>query len=138
MTTAGASRYSWFAALAGTWIVSASDWDLFGLSFYPFYGTGATLANLSNTLDTLDTLNTLATTCGKPLQVAETDWTAICNGSKAPVLSDTTVRVNAEGQTDWVEDVTNVLKQVPNGLGHGVHYWEPARLNNAGLGGERK
>ena len=123
-----ALQQAWFAALTGSGIVSTDDWDLFGVSFYPFYGTQATLHNLSNTL------NTLAEQYGKPLHVVETDWPAICSGPQAPPLSDTSVPVSAMGQTTWVQDIISVLDAVPNGLGQGLHYWEPAWLNNTGLG----
>lgn len=33
-----------------------------------------------------------------------------------------------------VHDIIDVVKQVPHGLGQGVNYWEPAWLNNTGLG----
>lgn len=36
---------NWFSALTGTGKVTTSDWDVFGFSFYPFYGTAATLVS---------------------------------------------------------------------------------------------
>jgi arabinogalactan endo-1,4-beta-galactosidase len=139
-------QLNWFGALIGTGKVSTSDWDVFGFSFYPFYGTSATLSNLQTTL------NTIANKYGKPVHVVETDWPNQCSGSDAPQLSDTSVPVSASGQSEWVHDIVNVLKQVPNGLGmfsfiqlhsarltnhrtgQGFSYWEPAWLNNTGLG----
>ncbi|KAJ9621038.1 hypothetical protein H2203_007625 [Taxawa tesnikishii (nom. ined.)] len=121
-------QLDWFGALTGTGKVKTSDWDVFGFSFYPFYGTSATLENLA------DTLNTLAAKYNKPLHVVETDWPAICNGTGAPELSDTSIPISAQGQTEWVRDIVSVVKGVPNGLGQGVNYWEPAWLNNTGLG----
>ncbi|KAI9706155.1 MAG: hypothetical protein M1820_004916 [Bogoriella megaspora] len=119
---------NWFDALTGTGIVKSDDWDIFGFSFYPFYGTAATLPNLQQTLDSL------AKQWGKPLHVVETDWPVQCNGTGAPELSDTSVPVNVQGQIDWVRDIRNVVKQVPDGLGQGVNYWEPAWLNLTSLG----
>lgn len=121
-------QLNWFDALTGTGKVETSDWDIFGFSFYPFYGTSATLANLKNTL------NTLADKYNKPLHVVETDWPAICSGSRAPDLSEPSIPASAPGQTEWVHDVIDVVRQVPRGLGQGVNYWEPAWLNNTGLG----
>ena len=57
-----------FDTLVATGKVSTADWDMFGFSFYPFYGTNATLVNFKGMLDTL------ALSCGKPLHVVETDW----------------------------------------------------------------
>ena len=42
--------------------------------------------------------------------------------------------MSVAGQTEWVHDIVKVVKGVPNGLGQGVNYWEPAWLNNTGLG----
>lgn len=119
---------TWFSSLTATGKVKPSDWDIFGFSFYPFYGTAATLANLGSTL------NTLASKYNKPLHVVETDWPAICSGSDAPALSEPSIPISVAGQTEWVDDIVGVVKQVPNGLGQGVNYWEPAWLNNTGLG----
>jgi arabinogalactan endo-1,4-beta-galactosidase len=56
----------WFGALTATGKVKTSDWDIFGFSFYPFYGTAATFANLKNSL------NTIAEKYNKPIHVVET------------------------------------------------------------------
>jgi len=118
----------WFGAITETGIVSPKDWDLFGFSFYPFYGTAATFENLKNSL------HTLAHQYRKPIQVVETDWPDQCSGPSAPPLSEPNVPVSAAGQTDWVEDIATIVKGIPYGLGHGVHYWEPAWLNSTSLG----
>ncbi|KAK5107498.1 hypothetical protein LTR62_001070 [Meristemomyces frigidus] len=101
---------------------------VFGFSFYPFYGTAATLANLNQTL------TTLAHQYKKPLHVVETDWPDQCSGPTAPELSEPSIPVSVAGQTVWVHDVIDVVKNVPYGLGQGINYWEPAWLNNTGLG----
>ena len=123
---------SWFSALTGTGLVQTSDWDVFGFSFYPFYGTDATLANLSTTL------TALAAQYGKPMHVVETDWPDACplinETLEGGGLSDPAIPVSAAGQTEWVDDIADVVQAVPGGLGVGVWYWEPAWLNNTGLG----
>lgn len=121
-------QQAWFSGLTGSGIVSTSDWDVFGFSFYPFYGTSATLANLKTTL------NTLGSQYGKPMHVVETDWPYACSGSGAPALSEPSIPISAAGQTEWVKDIISVVKGVSGGLGQGVHYWEPTWLNNTGLG----
>ena len=122
---------SWFGALTGTGLVEEADWDIFGFSFYPFYGTAATLANLQDSLDSI------AQQYGKPVHVVETDWPDLCpNVSTVDggELSEPEVPVSVAGQTEWVQDVVKVVKGVPDALGAGVWYWEPAWLNNTGLG----
>jgi len=119
----------WFGALTANG-VSRTAWDVFGFSFYPFYGTAATFDNLRSTL------NSLAYQYGKPLQVVETDYPAICNGEYNPIpeSSEPGIPYSIAGQTIWTDDVISVVRQVPFGLGRGVHYWEPAWLNNTSLG----
>ncbi len=104
-------QQNWFGALTGTGLVKRSDWDVFGFSFYPFYGTNATLSNLQNSL------NTLAKEYGKPMQVVETDWPNQCSGPDAPALSEPSIPVSAAGQTEWVRRIVHVVKSVPGGLG---------------------
>lgn len=95
----------WFSSLTATGKVKTSDWDIFGFSFYPFYGTAATLANLKTSL------NTISKKYGKPVHVVETDWPAICTGSDAPELSEPEIPASVGGQLEWVRDVVNVVKQ---------------------------
>lgn len=112
--------------------VSPSMWDVFGFSFYPFYGTAATFDSLRTTL------NTLAWEYRKPLQVVETDYPAVCNGEYNPIppSSEPEIPYSVAGQTTWTDDVISIVKQVPYGLGQGVHYWEPGWLNNTSLGSD--
>jgi arabinogalactan endo-1,4-beta-galactosidase len=121
----------WFGALTANG-VPTSAWDVFGFSFYPFYGTAATFNNLRTTL------NTLAHEYRKPLQVVETDYPAICNGEYNPIpaSSEPEIPYSIAGQTTWTDDVISIVQQVPYGLGQGVHYWEPAWLNNTSLGSD--
>jgi arabinogalactan endo-1,4-beta-galactosidase len=105
----------WFGALTANG-VPTSAWDVFGFSFYPFYGTAATFANLR------DSLNTLAHQYRKPIQVVETDYPAICNGEWNPIppSSEPEIPYDVAGQTIWVDDIISIVKQVPFGLGQGV------------------
>ncbi|KAG0649758.1 putative arabinogalactan endo-beta-1 [Hyphodiscus hymeniophilus] len=119
----------WFSAMVENG-VPTSAWDVFGFSFYPFYGTAATFANLRTTL------NTLAEEYRKPIQVVETDYPAVCNGEYNPIppSSEPEIPYSIAGQTEWTDDVISIVQQVPYGLGRGVHYWEPAWLNGTSLG----
>ncbi|KUJ20330.1 glycosyl hydrolase 53 [Mollisia scopiformis] len=121
----------WFGAMIENGVPTTA-WDVFGFSFYPFYGTAATFDNLRTTL------NTLALEYRKPLQVVETDYPAICNGEYNPIpeSSEPEIPYSVPGQLEWTEDVISIVKQVPFGLGQGVHYWEPAWLNNTSLGSD--
>jgi len=114
-------QLDWFGALVGTGKVKTSDWDVFGFSFYPFYGTAATLATLA------DSLAAVSKQYKKPVHVVETDWPDVCDGPDAPTLSDTSVPVSVQGQTIWVRDIVSVVKNVPGGWGAGVNYWEPSK-----------
>lgn len=95
----------WFGALTGTGKVGVQDWDVFGLSFYPFYGMGATLENLKSAV------NWIAETYGKPVHVVETDWPAVCTGNGAPSLSEGRIPASVDGQVEWVGDIIDVLKR---------------------------
>jgi len=121
----------WFGAMVENGVPTTA-WDVFGFSFYPFYGTAATFDNLRTTL------NTLATEYRKPLQVVETDYPAICDGKYNPIppSSEPEIPYSVAGQTTWTDDVISIVQQVPFGLGRGVWYWEPAWLNNTSLGSD--
>ena len=84
---------------------------MIGVSFYPFYNTGATLSALRSSL------TNLANSYGKPILVAETDWPVSCSGR---TLTEPGIAVSASGQQTWVNDIKNVLAGLPNGLGQGI------------------
>ena len=119
----------WYKSLIATGSVVAADFDIIGVSFYPFYSTQATLANLQSSL------NSLASTYNKPVMVVETDWPVSCDGV---TLSDTSIPVSAAGQSEWVADILSVLNQVPSELGQGLFYFEPAYINNTALSSKCK
>ncbi|OJT05366.1 Lactation elevated protein 1 [Trametes pubescens] len=88
--------------------LTADQVDFIGVSFYPFYDSGATLAALKSSL------TNLANTYKKPIVVAETDWPVTCTGAK---LTEPSIAVSTSGQQTWVGDIKNVLTALPNGLG---------------------
>lgn len=108
------TQQRWFEALTATGKVKTKDWDVIGLSFYPFYGTGATLKNLK------DTMTWLAKKYSKPIHVVETDWPAICEGEDAPTLSEPSIPASVKGQLEWGRKVLKIVKGLPNGLGRGI------------------
>jgi len=105
---------TWFSSLTATGKVKISDFDIFGFSFYPFYGTAATLTNLRQSL------TALANKYNKPIHVVETDWPAMCTGEDAPALSEPNIPASISGQIEWVHDIVQVVKGLPKGLGQGV------------------
>ncbi|KAF5310556.1 hypothetical protein D9619_007865 [Psilocybe cf. subviscida] len=105
--------------------LAASDLDLLGFSFYPFYGTSATLANLKSSLQNI--VNKL----GKDVMVVETDWPAVCSGVS---LSEPSIPASAAGQTTFVAKIRDVVSSLSGGHGLGIIYWEPGWVGNANLG----
>jgi len=114
-----------YDSLLGTGSFSASSYDIQGVSFYPFYGSGATLANLKSTL------NTMISKYGKDIVVAETDWPINCPGVS---LSEKNIPISPSGQVTWVDDINAIVNSLPNGRGKGIFYWEPGWISNANLG----
>ncbi|KAE8969942.1 hypothetical protein PR003_g28545 [Phytophthora rubi] len=119
-----ATMSSFFTGLFATGTVTTSDVDVFGFSYYPFYNTGATISALTSSL------TLLANTYKKPIYIAETDWPTECT----TVTLSASYPVNAKGQREWVIAIMDVLNALPNSLGAGIFYWEPAYLTVAGLG----
>lgn len=104
------------------------DFDIIGLSFYPWWH--GTLTNLQNNL------NDLATRYGKDLIVAETayPWTlewadTVDNivGSSDDLLSGYPASVT--GQKNYLRDIMDIIKNVPNEKGCGLFYWAPEYIS---------
>ena len=105
----------------------SSDFDLIGLSYYPFYSSAATLASLKSSLKSIHSAY------GKNIVVAETDWPVSCPSPSNAFPSDTkSIPLSAAGQSTWMQDVAAVVSGVSGGVG--LYYWEPGFLGNAGLG----
>jgi len=122
----GTQQYFYQKVLAEGPLV-ASDFDMMGVSYYPFYSPNATLANLKSSL------TNMASTWGKELVVVETDWPTSCPSPKYAFPSDAKgIPFTAAGQTRWMQEVAAVVASVKNG--RGLFYWEPAWTRNAGLG----
>lgn len=104
-----------------------SDFDIMGVSYYPFYNSQATLASLKTSLANM------ASSWGKGIVVAEINWPESCPNPAYAFPSDTTsIPKSAAGQTTFVKDVASIVAGVSGG--QGLFYWEPAWLQNAGLG----
>ena len=105
----------------------AEDFDMMGVSYYPFYNSGATLSALESTL------NQMSSKYGKTLVVAETDWPVSCPNPGYDFPSDiSSIPFSAEGQTTFIHEIADVLSRVQAAVG--LYYWEPGFLGNANLG----
>ncbi|KAG9039217.1 hypothetical protein FRB95_011802 [Tulasnella sp. JGI-2019a] len=117
----------WYSSTLAQGTLLSTDYDIMGVSYYPFYNSAATLASLKTSL------TNMASTWGKKIIVAETDWPTSCTSPAYAFPSDTTsIPFSAAGQTTWVKDVAAIVAGVSGG--EGLFYWEPAWIDNAGLG----
>lgn len=107
----------------------SSDYDIQGISYYPFYDAAASLSALSTSM------NNMAQRYGKEIMVVETNWPSYCPNPKYQFPSDVkNIPISVDGQTQWMKEVAKRVAAVPNGKGTGLFYWEPAWIDNAGLG----
>lgn len=117
----------WYTALLAEGTFTSDDYDIMGVSYYPFYNADATLAALKTSL------TNMAKTWSKGIVVAETNWPQACTSPDYSFPSDTSsIPFSAAGQSEWMQGVAKVVEGVTNGLG--VFYWEPAWVDNANLG----
>ncbi|WP_321996364.1 glycosyl hydrolase 53 family protein [Draconibacterium orientale] len=111
------SKY-WFDKLLSYGV----DFDVMGQSYYPWWH--------GSILDLRETLNFMARAYQKEIIVVEAAYNfapAEYIGKPAPFAE------SPEGQRQFLEEVNRVVLNVPNGLGVGVFWWEPA-LENKGFG----
>ncbi|SHN52299.1 arabinogalactan endo-1,4-beta-galactosidase [Paenibacillus sp. ov031] len=101
------------------------EFDIIGLSYYPWW---------HGTLDALrDNLHDLAERYGKPINVVETayPWTLEQPEGHEWILNQEELLLpgypaSVEGQTRYLKDLLQIIREVPGGLGAGFYYWEPA------------
>jgi arabinogalactan endo-1,4-beta-galactosidase len=108
---------------------SLADFDQMGVSYYPFYGSGATMASLKSSL------NNMLKEWGKEIIVAEVNWPQSCPQPSQQFPSDIrSIPFSAAGQVEYLKKVAAILEELPNANSTGLFYWEPAWVHNAGLG----
>lgn len=119
---------NWFyQAVTASGVFTSADWDVIAVSFYPFWGEGATMEALTRTLSGLHAQY------GKEVQVVETNWPTQCTSPEYPFPSDQLeIPLSPAGQYQYIELLASTLDAIPGATG--LNYWEPAWLNNAGLG----
>jgi arabinogalactan endo-1,4-beta-galactosidase len=102
--------------------LKSADYDVQAVSYYPMYDSSATLANLKSSM------SQMSSKYGKSVMVVETNWPVSCPNPSSAFPSDTSsIPFSAAGQSTWMKDVAG-------SAGLGLFYWEPAWLENAGLG----
>ncbi|KAL4900538.1 Arabinogalactan endo-beta-1,4-galactanase A [Aspergillus multicolor] len=120
-----AQKYFYDTVLA-TGTLESSDFDLIGVSYYPFYNADATLSALKTSL------SNLKSSYGKDVLVVETDWPVQCSSPEYAFPSDlSSIAFSVDGQETFLGQLANTLE----GAGAvGIYYWEPGWVDNAGLG----
>ncbi|MGD0517061.1 MAG: glycosyl hydrolase 53 family protein [Thermoguttaceae bacterium] len=91
-----------------------SDYDIMGLSYYP---------SVNDTLDSMKTnLTYLATHYDKKIMILETDypWEGTSGSGPYPV--------SPAGQKQFLLDLAEVIRDLPNNRGEGFVYWYPESI----------
>lgn len=118
-------KYFYDSVLAAD-VLQSSDFDLIGVSYYPFYNEDATLSSLESTIAKVKS------TYGHDVLVVEANWPAYCPNPEYTFPEDLqSIPFSADGQVTFLTDVANAVKSAG---GIGLYYWEPMWINNAALG----
>ena len=119
----------WFDGVIGAGV----QFDVIGASYYPYWH--GSLSSLQANL------NDMATRYNKDVVVVETAYGFTTAPKDAhPNIFDSSLAsaggfpATPQGQVDEIRAVFNVVRNVPNGRGLGVFYWEPAWTAVAGNG----
>lgn len=110
------------------------DWDVCGLSYYPFWHGGRD--NLQ------EVMNHCAETYGKEVMIVETSWGYTDTGAEYCNNQFSSSKFNEAGgyltsyqaQASELSELTDCLSKVPDSKGTGIFYWEPAWLPSANSG----
>ncbi len=110
------------------------DWDVCGLSYYPFWHGGRD--NLQ------EVMNHCASEYGKEVMIVETSWGYTDTGASYCNNQFSSTKFNAAGgyltspqaQASELSEITDCLSKVPDSKGTGIFYWEPAWLPSANSG----
>lgn len=114
------------SVLASDTALKSDDFDLIGVSYYPFYSSEATLSSLQSSLKNLQS------TYDRDVVVVETDWPVTCSNPEYEFPSDlSSIPFSVDGQKTFLEKLADAVSTAG---GLGVYYWEPGWIENAGLG----
>lgn len=122
-----ATQRDWYTNVLRQGTFELSDFDMMGVSFYPFYSASAGLDALRTSL------TNMVSNWGKEVAVVETNWPTSCPNPRYSFPPDVrSIPFSVAGQVAYVTQVANVVSSVNKGVG--LFYWEPAWVHNAGLG----
>lgn len=101
-------------------VANVSDYDVMGMSFYPVANGTTSFNNLKANL------NYLANNFNKKVMVLEANqpWFGASNGTQWPV--------SEAGQNQFLIDVRDFVRNLPNGRGAGVLWWYPEAIQVPG------
>ncbi len=109
------------------------SFDVIGLSYYPWWQ--GTLSQLSQNL------NDLSATFDKDVIVVETayPWTFQYFDNVTNIVGDSSqihqnYPASVVGQYNYLKDLIQIVKDVPNGRGKGVFYWAPEYISVQPIG----
>ncbi len=124
-------RYIWLHKwFEGAFAQGLLDFDVIGLSYYPFWhGTY---------LDIKASMEQLIQDYHKPIMIVETAYA--WRKSNHGFIDDEQIRIaglsaNPEGQRRNLELVMYLLSNLPDNMGQGMYYWEPICVPQPGIGG---
>ena len=124
-------RYDWLHEwFERSFEAGLQDFDLIGLSYYPFWhGTY---------LDLWDSMNRLVGDYGKPILIVETAYA--WRKSDRGFIDEDQVRIGCVdatplGQRRVLEYVMHIAAKLPDKMGKGVYYWEPLCVPKPDEGG---
>jgi arabinogalactan endo-1,4-beta-galactosidase len=116
----------WYDLILSQGPLLASDYDVQGVSYYPFYNSAAKLSALKTSI------TNMRSTYGKQVQVVETNWPTYCPNPAYAFPSDiSSIPFSPEGQTTFMKNLASTISAAG---GNGLFYWEPAWIDNASLG----
>lgn len=124
-------RYDWLHGwFEGALAQGLLDFDLIGLSYYPFWhGTY---------IDLKQSMSRLIADYGKPVLIVETAYA--WRESDKGFIDSEQIRLGGlpatpEGQRKELEAVMHLVASLPDKMGRGIYYWEPLCVPRPGKGG---
>lgn len=121
----------------------AEDFDVIGMSYYPFW---------HGNFEALEkNVNDIAVRYGKEIVIAEVSMGHTMQdyrkyekpesiddlkgmATRKELIANLDYPMTIEGQADFMRHLNRIIGNVPNGLGRGYYYWEPAWVPVPGCG----
>jgi arabinogalactan endo-1,4-beta-galactosidase len=103
-------------------VANSIPWDVIGLSYYPqWHGTFDAMTNSMHQLTAVYNKPVIIVEAAHPWTTQGFDETGNALGLPAGFPHGASV----DGQIGYLDEVVTRIKSVPNGMGHGLIYWEP-------------